>query len=204
MKTKALLIVSLSAMAITAAAITKSPKSPLTLDRIRELTAPTDAPAPKAYKVTISGLGSCTVPAGASGKQVKLEDIREFRFPTQFEPPKSGDGDAVVLPTTPTEFGMANTGWTVHLNATPHGRLVGIAGAADYVTAQLHPGGYGPVNGPIYAKDGTMLSPNKLDQPEVQTTSTHFHIFAVPGESYEVTFYRGNTTEKHTVTVTEE
>jgi hypothetical protein len=204
MKTKALLILGLATMAITAVAVTKSPKTLLTLDRIRELTAPTDAPAPKAYKIAISGLGSRTLPADAPGKQTKLENIREFRFPTQFEPPKSGEGEALALPTTPTAFEMVNTGWTVHLNATRHGRLVGIAGAADYVTAQLHPGGYGPVNGPIYAKDGSLLSENKLDQPEVQTTSTHFHIFAVPGESYEVTFYRGNTSEKHTVTVTEE
>ena len=203
MKTKAALVVCLSAMALTAAAITKSPKTFLTPDRIRELTAPTDAPAPKGYKVAISGLGSRTIPAGNPGQQGTLESIREFRYPTQFEPPKSSGGDQ-VSPMTPTEFETVFTGWTVRLSATPHGRLVAIAGVADYVTAQLRQGGYGPVNGPIYTNAGALLSPNKLEQPEVQTTSTHFHIFAVPGESYEVTFYRGNASEKHTVTVTEE
>jgi hypothetical protein len=203
MKTKAVLIISLAAVAITAAAITKSAKAVLTPERIRGLTAPTDAPMPKGYKVTISGLGSCTLQAGAPLAQGALEAIREFRFPIRFEPPKS-DGEDKVSPTTPSAFETVNTGWTVHLSATPHGRLVGIAGVADYVTAQLRPGGYGPVAGPIHTNDGELLSPNKLDQPKVQTTSTHFHIFAVPGESYEVTFYRGDASEKHTVTVTAE
>jgi hypothetical protein len=203
MKTKAVLIISLAAVAITAAAITKPAKTLLTPDRIRELTAPADGAAPKGYKVTISGLGSCSLPAGDPQHQGVLENIREFRYPTQFEPPKSGDGESVA-PTTPSAFETINTGWTIHLNATSRGRLVGIAGVADYVAVQERPGGYGPVAGPIYTHGGELLTPNKLEQPEVQTTSTHFHIFAVPGDSYEVTFYRGGASEKHTVTVAAE
>jgi hypothetical protein len=49
-----------------------------------------------------------------------------------------------------------------------------------------------------------VLTPNKLDQPKFQTTTTRFHIFAVPGESYEVTLYRGSKEEKHSITVTVE
>ena len=53
-------------------------------------------------------------------------------------------------------------------------------------------------------EQGGLLTPNKLDQPKLQTTTTRFNLFAVPGESYEVTFYRGDKSEKHTVTVSTE
>jgi hypothetical protein len=53
-----------------------------------------------------------------------------------------------------------------------------------------------------FGEVGEVLSVNKLDQPKFQTTTTRFHIFAVPGESYDVTFYRGSKKEKHRITVT--
>ena len=63
------------------------------------------------------------------------------------------------------------------------------------------PGGYGAIAGPIYTEQGDVITPNKLDQPKLQTTTTRFNIFAMPGESYEVTLYRGAKSEKHIVTV---
>ena len=62
-------------------------------------------------------------------------------------------------------------------------------------------GGYGEISGPLYAPDGKTSISNKLDQPRIQTTTTRFHLFALPGKSYEVTLYRGDKREKHLVTV---
>jgi len=54
------------------------------------------------------------------------------------------------------------------------------------------------------SEQGEVITPNKLEQPKSLTTTTRFHLFAVPGETYDVTLYRGGKAEKHTVTVTAE
>ncbi len=138
-------------------------------------------------------------------KEALLECIREFRFPNQFTPPKAIlDKAPQIVPLTPTKFETVNTGWTIHLNAKPEGKLVQLYGIADYTEAQLVPGGYGPLTGPIYDEKGECISVNVLNQPKFETTTTRFCIFAVPGEKYEVTLYRGAKAEKHAVTVTAE
>ena len=212
-------IVCLTVACVSIAATSKTQKR-LTAQRIAELTAPTDAPPAKGYSIEIAGLqstssilwhtpsrppaadsGPARISLSAKNPQGTIEVIREFRFPTAFEPPHAANGAPGITPLTPEAFETVNTGWTIRLSAKPQGKLVAIYGVADYVEAGLVPGGYGSIAGPIYTEQGELLSPNKLDQPKFQTTSTRFHIFAVPGESYEVTFYRGAKPEKHLVTV---
>lgn len=174
----------------------------LTPQRVSELTAPsTEGGAPKGYKVEVSALGSATFSAAKAGE---IQSSREFIFPTEFDPPHAVASDAPVVPTTPTAFETLNTGWTIRLTAKPQGKLIALYGVADYVEAELVPGGYGAIAGPIHNDRGQLVTPNKLDQPKLQTTTTRFHIFALPGEPYEVTLFRGNKREKHTVTVTAE
>ena len=192
-------IVCLAVISVAVAA-TPNTRKRLTAQRIAELTAPTDAPNPKTYKVEISALGSSTLPAAKP--EGEIQSIRELRFPTEFEPPQAAaNGAPVITPTTPTAFEQVNTGWTVHLTAKPQGKLITVYGVADYVEAELVPGGYGAIAAPIYTEQGDVITPNKLDQPKLQTTTTRFNIFAMPGESYEVTLYRGAKSEKHIVTV---
>ena len=125
-----------------------------------------------------------------------------MRFPNEFDPPAaSADQPSVIVPLTPTAFNAIDTGWSIRFSAVPHGKLVAISGTADYVDAKLVPGGYGAVAGTIFAEDGGIISPNRLDQPRIQTTTTHFQIFAVSGETYDVTLYRGEKAEKHSISV---
>jgi hypothetical protein len=156
---------------------------------------------PKSYKVEISGIGSATLPADKP--EGKIESIRELIYPTKFDPPQTAaNGAPIVTPTSPTAFETVNTGWTVRLSAKPHGKLIAVSAVADHVEGEMVPGGYGAIAGPVYNDQGEVLTPNKVDQPRLQTTSTRFHIFALPGEPYEVTLFRGAKTEKHIVTVT--
>jgi hypothetical protein len=195
-------VVCLAVISVAVAA-TPNTRKRLTAQRIAELTAPADAPHPKAYKVEISALGSSKLPA--SKPEGEIQSIRELRFPTEFEPPQAAaTGAPVITPTTPTAFEQVNTGWTVHLTAKAHGKIIAVYGIADYVEAEMVPGGYGVIAGPIYTELGEVITPNKLDQPKLQTTTTRFNIFAVPGGSYEVTLYRGVKSEKHIVTVSTE
>ncbi len=195
----------IACVAIASVAIAAAPKAGkrLTAERIAELTAPSEGARPKTYRVEIALIGSAALPADKAEGQVTA--AREFHFPTEFAPPQpAANGAPTITPTTPTAFETVNTGWTVRLSAKPHGKLVAVYGVADYTDAAMVRGGYGAVAGPIYDERGELLTPNQLDQPRLQTTTTRFHIFAVPGESYDVTLYRGAKEEKHKVTVTVE
>lgn len=192
-------LVGFTAISVAMAA-TPSLRPRLTARRVAELTDVIEGEPAKAYKVEISDLGSCTV--GANQKPVEFTRGRELIFPTEFDPPQAAaNGAPVVTPTTPTAFGSVNSGWTVRLTAKPHGRLVAVYGVAEYVEAEFVNGGYGEVAGPIHTAQGRVITPNKLQQPKLETTTTRFNVFALPGESYEVTFYRGARAEKHTVAV---
>ena len=131
-----------------------------------------------------------------------IEAIRECRYPSDFDPPQAAPdtGDAIT-PVTPRAFETTNAGWTIHLTARPAGKLIALSGTAEYVEVQMMNGGYGAVAGPIYNNKGELLSPNVVHQPKSTTTLTRFHIFALPGEPYEVTLFRGEQAEKHLVTI---
>lgn len=138
------------------------------------------------------------------GNPATIELIRELRFPSAFESAKADPQNAgnAVTPTTPTEFETINTGWSIKFTARQQGKLLAVTGVADYTEAELLPGGYGQAAQPIYSSDGKLLTPNKLMQPKVQTTTSRFCLLAVPGEPCEVTLFRGQKAEKHTVTIT--
>ncbi|MDB6155209.1 MAG: hypothetical protein JWL90_3662 [Chthoniobacteraceae bacterium] len=207
-----IVIICLAAGSLAIAATTKS--QPLTPKRIAELTAPSDVPPPRAYKVMVSSLqrpfpgdnGPISVILPAGKPQAVLECIRELRFPSAFTPPKRvANREPGFDPTLPTEFDTVNTGWTIRFSAKQHGKVIALAGVADYVEGEMPKmgnGGYGPLGAPIYDEAGKLLSPNVLHQPRIQTTTTRFQIFALPGETYEVTLYRGDKAEKHSITVT--
>ncbi|EDY18583.1 hypothetical protein CfE428DRAFT_3968 [Chthoniobacter flavus Ellin428] len=186
-----------------AVAATPNTRTRLTAQRIADLTAPAEGPHPKGYKIEISGLGSSLL--AAAKPEGEILSVRELHFPSEFKPPQAAaNGAPGITPTTPTAFETVNTGWSVRLTAKPHGKVIAVYGIADYVEAELVAGGYGVVAGPIYTEKGEVITPNKLDQPKLQTTTTRFNIFAVAGESYEVTLYRGAKSEKHIVTVSAE
>ncbi len=190
-----------AALALGSVASTPTPLKRLTAKRILELTAPSDVAAPNSYNVEILGLGASTLSADKLEGEIKVG--KPLVFPTEFDPPQASMDPALgIVPTTPTAMGTVDTGWTVRLTANPHGKLLAVTGAAEYTSAKMLPGGYGAIAGPVFAENGNTITVNRLEQPRLETTTTRFHIFAVPGESYEVTFYKGEKAEKHTVTVT--
>lgn len=202
----------LATAAVTVAAISK-PAKHLTLQRVAEVNALTDAnPALPKVTVSISGIGKMS--AVSDGSRAALEMSREYRFPIAFDPPvaskdlvggKAPSGNNFpVTPTTPTEFETLNTGWRVTLTTKARGGLTEVYGVADFVEVDLIGGGYGALSGPIVSDRGVLITPNRVELPKTKTTTTRFHIFALPGESYDITLYRGDKAETHTVTVAAE
>jgi hypothetical protein len=193
----------IACLTVFSAAVAAAPnlRPLLTPKRLAELTAPADAPKVKGYKVEISELGSATLPEAKL--EGEIQAVREFRFPVEFAPAKANavNGALSVTPTTPTAFAQGSTGWTVQLSATQFGKLVILYVHADYIEGELVTGGYGEIAGPVYTERGEVITPNKLEQPKIQTTATRLYIYAIPGQPYEVTLYRGAKPEKHTITL---
>lgn len=196
-------IIGCGVVAATSIAATFTPQSHLTVRRVLELTASSNPTAPQSYQVEISSLGKALLPSNKPEGEFTLR--QETIFPTEFLPPqpaRSSDPIAIT-PSTPTNFETIHTGWTVRLSAKPFGKLVAVSGSANFVEASSVPAGYGEVAAPVYADRGdVVITPNAMSMAKVQTTTTHFQVFAVPGETCEVILYRGAKAEKHRVSVT--
>ena len=90
----------------------------------------------------------------------------------------------------------------MRLSAKPLGKLVEVSGVANFVEAGSVPAGYGEVAAPVYTDHSdVVITPNAMNMAKVQTTTTQFQIFAIPGRIYEVTLHRGAKAEKHQVSV---
>ena len=226
MNTKARTTILCLAIAGAALAAKSSIPKRITPQRIAELTAPADAPKAKTYTVEIFGLEGpgpgtggvdknfrpapkpvlskidpARVTLAAENPEGGFEMTREVAFPSEFEPPHAAPGGEMLSPAAPKAFDRVKAGWTFHLSAKPAGKYVALSGTADCVEVELLNGGYGELARPIYSEKGAFISPNVFHQPKIKSTSTRFYIFAVPGEPYQVTLYRGDKEEKVTVQV---
>lgn len=145
-----------------------------------------------------------------SGQRAVIQLVREFRYPTQFDPPQIpqsvGDGFSPVTPTTPSAFETRNLGveleveptvgpdgYTIDLNLSP--RVTEFDGFINYgspiyTTAQSQSilgitdggllSGFGTVSGPSVT---VLVSQNTINQP----------IFSVRQVTTQVTVYDGQT-----------
>ncbi len=117
------------------------------------------------------------------GKNAVVELIREFRFPTSFEFPKANATTGSVTPTTPTEFEVRNTGMTIAFTPTVRGPFVVLQGKVMETVFEgfsQHPGAPFHV---ITTKDGTVVSPNRVQSPMFTTRETPFYAALQPGKS---------------------
>jgi hypothetical protein len=202
------------ATAVVSVAAVSTRSHRLTPQRVAEINALNAEHQPARVSVAISGISKIKMATDES--KAVMEMIREYRYPIAFTPPdaskmppaaksKATEGGAFpITPTTPLAFETLDTGWTITLQARAVGGMIALFSTADFVEADGVNAGYGALSGPIYTEDGILITANKITMPKSRTTTTRFHIFAIPGESYEVTLYRGDKAEKHTVTVTAE
>ena len=129
-----------------------------------------------------------------SGQRAVIEIVREFRYPTQFDPPKipdavgstggsgvlgqTGTTSVPVTPTTPTGFETRNTGVTlevepvvgpdgvtIDLNLVP--QVVEFEGFINYGSPILAPSTsfLSQVTGGIITAPSSVITPNVINQP---------------------------------------
>ena len=122
-----------------------------------------------------------------SGQRAVIEIVREFRYPTQFQPPQipqtvgstsgtvGGTTTVPITPTTPTAFETRNTGVTlevepvvgpdgitIDLNLVP--QVVEFEGFINYGSPILAPPAVNPITGTLLTTS-TVLTPNVINQP---------------------------------------
>jgi len=123
-----------------------------------------------------------------SGQRAVIEIVREFRYPTQFQPPQipqtvgstsgaaGGATSVPITPTTPTAFETRNTGVTlevepvvgpdgvtIDLNLVP--QVVEFEGFINYGSPIFASGGSSIINNLFVAAPPTLLTPNVINQP---------------------------------------
>lgn len=127
---------------------------------------------------------------GAANKTVSVESTKDFNFPTGYNPPKKfqQDGKTLVQPMTPSSFENARPGWKFTYTSFEDNGVVTIVGQASYTDAKIVKGVYGENSGPIYsdASKKVMLTNNTGNSASTLTSTTHFQIFAKPGQKYTV------------------
>jgi general secretion pathway protein D len=129
-----------------------------------------------------------------SGQRAVIEIVREFRYPTQFQPPQipqtlggapnaTGIGQAPatvpITPTTPTAFETRNTGVTlevepvvgpdgitIDLNLVP--QVVEFEGFINYGSPILAPAATNPITGTLFTTQ-SVVTPNVINQPIFST-----------------------------------
>ncbi len=123
-----------------------------------------------------------------SGQRAKIEVIREFIYPTEYDPPEipdrvatGGDGSFPVTPATPTAFETRNTGvtlevdpvigadgYTIDLNLVPE--VVEFEGFINYGSPIQSTGGLAAFGlaGPIFTPPAT-ITENRIEMPVFST-----------------------------------
>jgi beta-lactamase regulating signal transducer with metallopeptidase domain len=97
-----------------------------------------------------------------SGQKAVMEMVREFIYPTAFDPPRHIDKDNTVIPTTPTAFEMRPVG--VRIEVVPE--LL----TKDEIQLTVMPEitefeGFINYGDPVIREDGKVVTPNAVKQP---------------------------------------
>jgi general secretion pathway protein D len=144
-----------------------------------------------------------------SGQRAVIEIVREFRYPTQFQPPQipqtvgntsgvagTGSTSVPITPTTPTAFETRNTGvtlevepvvgpdgTTIDLNLVP--QVVEFEGFINYGSPIFASSSsiLSPITGGLLTSPPSLLTPNVINQP----------IFSTRKVTTSVSVYDGST-----------
>jgi|JI6StandDraft_1071083.scaffolds.fasta_scaffold08912_5 beta-lactamase regulating signal transducer with metallopeptidase domain len=118
-----------------------------------------------------------------SGQKATVEVVREFIYPTEFDPPKQMGKDQPVIPTTPTAFEMRPVGVRMELHpiVMEDGRIdltltpevTSFEGFMDYGK---------PIEKPVQGP-GTFITENQIRQPIFHSLKTTTTVTMQPGQS---------------------
>lgn len=203
---------------------TPSPVTPVTVSEMKKLTTATPATGPKfkiSYRI-VDAAGQLVaedfspgslangLPHSAEaltlsgdlvlkkGQRTKIEALREFPYPTEFDPPqyeprtaagarpKALESRFPVTPTTPRKFEFRNMGWTLsELAVRPEGASLMVSGVLRETVFEGFIRNAGEAFSPIVTDDRkVVLTDNKVLSPTFADRDTRFLTAALPGKTY--------------------
>lgn len=121
-----------------------------------------------------------------------MEVVKEIRYPVEWEPPMQyrakDDAMPVVVPVTPTIFETVKHGWVVKFSGDLVGGAVRLIGTATFAEPEFTKGVFGEASGRLYAANKRLflLTENESQTVAVQSSTTPFQVFALPGKTYEL------------------
>ena len=131
------------------------------------------------------------------GVRAKMEVIREFIYPTEYDPPElpnqvEGASFVPVTPATPTAFETRNLGKTIEVeaNVSPDNMLVDLSVLLDFTDFSGFINYGTPINGP----NGTVLTANEILMPvfdAVKETSPSIAVW--DGQTVVIGGFHGET-----------
>ena len=160
--------------------------SPITVDALAAMDAAKPLRAGK-IRVTFENIPAQgevrAVPLDVKpGQQAMVDLIREFRYPSAFELPKANAKTGSVTPTAPTEFEVRNIGMTISFTPTVSGPFVILQGKVMEIVFEGFTQNPGAPFHVITVKDGTVVSPNRVQSPMFTIRETPFYAALQPGK----------------------
>ena len=144
--------------------------------------------------VTLSGKDeTITAPAlvAKTGKEMKVEMMRDFIYPTDFEPAEmsklkmaasTSPGVFPVTPTTPKKFATRKLGTIGTFTVEPRGAFVIIRGMLSHEKFAGFSRAPGEAISPIVAgRTQVVLTENRVDLPNFVRSETPIYIAGLPG-----------------------
>ena len=159
------------------------------------------AKAPGKYRLTMTFSGkdeTITAPAlvARPGKEMKVEMLREFIYPTDFEPAEistlkmaasTSSGVFPVTPTTPKDFMTRNLGTTATFTVEPRGSFVIIRGVLSHEKFAGFSRAPGEAISPIVdGRNQIVLTDNRVDLPNFVRSETPVYIAGLPGVPHKI------------------
>jgi hypothetical protein len=114
-----------------------------------------------------------------SGQKATVEVVREFIYPTEFDPPRQATKTEPLIPTTPTAFEMKPVG--VRMEVVPtlaEGGSIDLTVTPEATSFE----GFMEYGSPI-THEGKVVSENKIQQPIFHTMKTTASFVVEPGQS---------------------
>lgn len=153
------------------------------------------------YRLTLTLSGkdeTVTAPVlvARPGKEMKVEMMRDFVYPTDFEPAEmsklkmaasTSSGVFPVTPTTPKKFATRKLGTTGTFTVEPRGAFVIIRGTLSHEKFAGFSHAPGEAISPIVAgHNQVVLTENRVDLPNFVRSETPVYIAGLPGVPHKI------------------
>lgn len=160
-----------------------------------------DTKSPKKYRLTLTFTGNdevqtATPMVARPGKEMKVEMLREFFYPTDFGPAEvttlkmpasSSSGAFPVTPTTPKKFVTRNLGTTGTFTVEPRGAFVIIKGTLSHEKFAGFSRAPGEAISPLVdGRNQILLTDNRVDLPNFVRSETPVYIAGLPGVPHKI------------------